>query len=232
MWRDERSSDYDESRRRVRAERERDDRRAGEDKYEHGSPKSREFYRERGEIFRQEERRRGEVRRKVANPRDMDRAARKERQRRQRVDRGRDILKGDPEARKKAKQYAAKYKEGHDRGLVVDGAKAAARDRFSSQEQETRQVRPPTAARRTIRKAVRGYQAKSEAERRRKERDREGFGQERRRWGRGRSRKRRGGRTKRHKGRRRRCPKTGKPICYCKPKIKSRRGGRRTRRRR
>ena len=151
---------------------------------------------------------------------------------RQRVARGRDILKGDPEARKKAKQYAAKYKEGHDRGLVVDGAKAAARDRFSSQEQETRQVRPTTAARMTIRKAVRGYQAKSEAERRRKERDREGFGQERRRWGRGRSRKRRGGRTKRHKGRRRRCPKTGKPICYCKPKIKSRRGGRRTRRRR
>ena len=55
----------------------------------------------------------------------------------------------------------------------------------------------------------------------------------RRRYGRGgrRSRKRRGGRTKRRKGRRRRCPKTGKPICYCKPKRKSRRGGRRTRRR-
>ena len=55
----------------------------------------------------------------------------------------------------------------------------------------------------------------------------------RRRYGRGgrKSRKRRKGRTKRRKGRRRRCPKTGKPICYCKPKRKSRRGGRRTRRR-
>jgi len=59
---------------------------------------------------------------------------------------------------------------------------------------------------------------------RRKVRDRYGRGGRR-------SRKRRGGRTKRRKGRRRRCPKTGKPICYCKPKRKSRRGGRRTRRR-
>ena len=241
MWRDD-----DDQRRRRRSKLRRDDRDAVESKYKHGTSESHQYYQMRGADERAEKERERD-RRKVANPRNVAREARKERQRERRVMRGREILREEesqrtkedlfrmaPRTQDRRKLYAEKFKEGYDRGLEAQGVMSQRSSGFSNRDREARGDRPGTAGQKTIGRAWRGYRARSEAERRREDRGREEPGQGRARWGGRRSRKRRGGRTKRRKGRRRRCPKTGKPICYCKIKKRrrrSRRGGRRTRRR-